>query len=53
MPIAELGYRHWEGKRTGIMQRWLAIMRSEMGIAYNSSKLLRRFLIFAWTSWRL
>ncbi len=48
MPIAELGYRPWDGARTGVMQRWMAITRSEIGIAFGSSKLLRRFLIFAW-----
>ncbi len=48
MPIAELGYRHWEGLRTGTTRRWLAITRSEVTIALKSSKLLRRFLIFAW-----
>lgn len=48
MPISELGYRHWQGKRTGATRRWLAITRSEVAIAYRSSKLLRRFLFFAW-----
>lgn len=48
MPIAELGYRPWQGARTGTMRRWLAIARSEVGIALRSSKLLRRFLVFAW-----
>ena len=48
MPIVDLGYRHWQGKRTGAMRRWLAITRSEIAIAYKSSRLLRRFLIFAW-----
>lgn len=48
MPVSELGYRHWEGKRTGAIRRSLAIARSEVGIAYRSSKLLRRFLVFAW-----
>ena len=48
MPIAELGYRHWQGKRTSALRRSLAIARSEVAIAYKNSKLLRRFLIFAW-----
>jgi len=48
MPIAELGYRPWEGARTGVLRRSLAITRSEVAIALLSSKLLRRFLIFAW-----
>ncbi len=48
MPIEELGYRHWEGKRTRPAWRWLAIARSEIAIAFQSSKLLRRFLVFAW-----
>lgn len=48
MPIAELGYRQWEGERTGTTRRWLAISRSEVAIALRSSRLLRRFLIFAW-----
>ena len=48
MPVAELGYRHWEGKRTGVTRRWLAIARSEIAIAYQSSRLLRRFLYVAW-----
>jgi hypothetical protein len=48
MPIAELGYRHWQGERTGTVRRWLSITRSETAIALRSSKLLRRFLIFAW-----
>lgn len=48
MPIAELGYRHWEGRRTGVLRRALAIARSEVQIAYQSSKLLRRFVFFAW-----
>ena len=49
MPIAELGYRHWEGARTSALRRCVAIARSEVAIAYKSSKLLRRFLVFAWT----
>jgi ABC-type transport system involved in multi-copper enzyme maturation permease subunit len=48
MPIAELGYRHWTGKRTGLWGRCLAIARSEALIAYESSRLLRRFIVFAW-----
>lgn len=48
MPIAELGYRPWQGERTGAVRRWLSITRSEVAIALRSSKLLRRFLIFAW-----
>jgi hypothetical protein len=48
MPIAELGYRAWQGTRTGAMHRWLTISRSEVLIALQGSKLLRRFLIFAW-----
>jgi ABC-2 type transport system permease protein len=48
MPIAELGYRHWEGKRTGALRRCLAIARSEVTIAFQSSRLLRRFLFVAW-----
>lgn len=48
MPIAELGYRHWEGTRTSALRRMLAITRSEIAIAYKGSKLLRRFLVFAW-----
>ncbi|MFT5049222.1 MAG: ABC-2 type transport system permease protein [Chlamydiales bacterium] len=48
MPISELGYRHWEGKRTGLFRRAIAIAKSEVSIAYKSSKLLRRFLVFAW-----
>lgn len=48
MPISELGYRHWEGKRIHPWLRWLAIARSDIGIAYRSNKTLRRFLILAW-----
>lgn len=48
MPISELGYRHWNGRRTHWLSRSLAIARSEIGVAYKSSKLLRRFMIFAW-----
>ena len=48
MPIAELGYRHWEGKRTGVIRHCFAIARSEVAIAYQSSRLLRRFLFLAW-----
>jgi len=48
MPISELGYRHWEGKRTGLLTRSISIAKSEVSIAYKSSKLLRRFLVFAW-----
>ncbi len=48
MPIAELGYRHWEGKRTGPLRRCFAIARSEVTIAFQSSRLLRRFLFVAW-----
>ncbi|MGE3175279.1 MAG: hypothetical protein AB7O97_21820 [Planctomycetota bacterium] len=48
MPIAELGYRTWEGVRTGAGRRWLAITRSEVAIALKSSKLLRRFAMLAW-----
>ena len=48
MPISELGYRHWTGKRTGPFARAIAIARSEVAIAYKSSKLLRRVLILAW-----
>ncbi len=48
MPIAERGYRHWEGKRTGALSRCFAITRFEVSIAYQSSRLLRRFLFIAW-----
>ena len=48
MPIAQLGYRHWQGLRTGSLRRCLAITKSELAIALKSSKLLRRFLILAW-----
>ena len=48
MPISELGYRHWEGRRVHPLLRWVAITRTEVGIAYRDSKLLRRFLIVAW-----
>lgn len=48
MPIAELGYRPWQGARTGALRRGLAIARSEVAIALLSSKLLRRFLVIAW-----
>ena len=48
MPIAELGYRHWEGKRTGPFRRAMAIARSEIAIAFGGSKILRRFLVLAW-----
>ncbi len=48
MPITSIGYRHWEGKRTGPLRRAIAIARSEIQIAYQGSKLLRRFLVFAW-----
>ncbi|MEM7200517.1 MAG: hypothetical protein AAF628_09650 [Planctomycetota bacterium] len=49
MPIAELGYRPWEGTRIPWWRRWLAITRTEIGIASRGSRLLRRFLIIAWT----
>jgi len=48
VPIAELGYRSWQGVRTGALVRALAIARSEVAIALQASKLLRRFLILAW-----
>lgn len=48
MPIAELGYRAWNGVRRGRLARCLAITRSDIGVAYRGSKLLRRFLIVAW-----
>jgi hypothetical protein len=49
MPISELGYRSWDGRRLGRLWRWLAISRTHVGIALRSSKLLRRFLFLAWT----
>jgi ABC-2 type transport system permease protein len=48
MPIAELGYRHWTGKRTSPLGRCAAIARSEVSIAFESSRLLRRFILLAW-----
>lgn len=48
MPIAQLGYRPWEGRRTGATRRWLAITRTEVAIAWQNSKLLRRFIVVAW-----
>lgn len=48
MPISERGYRHWEGQRVHPWLRWLAIARSDIGLAYRSNKMLRRFLILAW-----
>lgn len=48
MPIAELGYRSWEGRRVSAWFRWLAITRSQVAIALRNNRLLRRFLFFAW-----
>ena len=49
MPIAELGYRSWEGKRVPGFWRWLAITRNGVQVTYRGSKFLRRILFFAWT----
>ena len=48
MPIAELGYRRWEGERVPAARRWLAITRSHIAITLRGNRLLRRFLFFAW-----
>lgn len=49
MPITELGYRAWQGRRVGPWRRWLAITRLHVAVALRSSKLLRRFLFVAWS----
>lgn len=48
MPVYELGYRHWEGKRTSPLTRWMAISRAGIELALRS-KILRRLTFFAWT----
>jgi ABC-2 type transport system permease protein len=48
MPVFELGYRHWEGKRTSAAFRWMAISRMGISLAFRS-KILRRLAFFAWT----
>lgn len=48
MPIAELGYRPWEGERRGWLMRSLAISRYGIRVAHQNSKLLRRLLWLAW-----
>jgi ABC-type transport system involved in multi-copper enzyme maturation permease subunit len=48
MPIFELGYRHWEGKRRSSIWRWLAITRTDAGNIYHKSKLLRKLLFVIW-----
>jgi len=48
MPISELGYRPWQGARVPAGLRWTAITITDIGVAFRSSKLLRRFLVLAW-----
>ena len=48
MPISELGYRHWEGRRVPQWLRWFSIARSDIAIALSTNKTLRRFLLLAW-----
>ncbi len=48
MPIAELGYRPWEGERRGWLMRSMAISRYGIRVAHQNSKLLRRLLWLAW-----
>jgi len=48
MPVFELGYRHWEGKRISAAFRWMAISRMGISLAFRS-KILRRLAFFAWT----
>lgn len=55
MPLFQIGYRRYEGKRTSHALRWLPITRTGIAIAWRS-KLLRRlvfvsflpFLYFGW-----
>ena len=55
MPLFQIGYRRYEGKRTSHALRWLPITRTGLAIAWRS-KLLRRlvfvsflpFLYFGW-----
>lgn len=47
MPIYELGYRHWEGRRLPSWLRWWTIARSGIALAFRS-KVLRRLLFVAW-----
>ncbi|MEQ8768838.1 MAG: hypothetical protein RL885_33340 [Planctomycetota bacterium] len=48
MPIAELGYRAWEGDRRGWLARSLTISRYGIRVTQQNSKLLRRLLWLAW-----
>lgn len=47
MPIFELGYRHWEGRRTASWLRWWPIARTGVALAFRS-KVLRRLVFLAW-----
>jgi len=47
MSIHELGYRGWEGRRTGNAMRWWVLAESGIVAAWKSTW-LRRILFFAW-----
>jgi ABC-2 type transport system permease protein len=47
MPIHDLGYRAWNGARSGQLLRWTVVAQNGFARAWNS-RWLRRLLIFAW-----
>lgn len=47
MPIHDLGYRHWQGKRTSFAARWLCITRVGVNLAIRST-LVKRFILITW-----
>lgn len=47
MPIAERGYRRWEGVRRGRLARWLVIARAGIQVT-SRSRWLWRFVLLAW-----
>jgi len=47
MPIYDLGYRRWDGKRSPDWLRWFTIAKTGYMLAFKS-RWLRRMLFFAW-----
>ena len=47
MPIHDLGYRKWEGRRSRESLRWCVIAATGIRIAWKSNW-LRRMLIVSW-----
>ena len=47
MPIHDLGYRTWQGRRVAEMWRWWAIAETGLRLAWRG-RWLRRLLFFAW-----